>query len=50
MTHNDPQDPTMSHNDQKTSHNDPQVHNNPTTSSAWASGSFAFPANFDYMC
>jgi protein xylosyltransferase len=52
--HNDPlrphYDPTTSHDDQKTSHNDPQVHNNPTTISTCASGSFAFPANFDHMC
>jgi hypothetical protein len=49
-THNDPQRPTRPHNDQKTSHSDPQVHNNTTTISACASGSFAFPANFDHMC
>ena len=46
-----PQRPTTTpqrpHDDQKTSHNEPQVHNNPTTISACASGSFAFPANFD---
>jgi hypothetical protein len=48
--HNDPLRSTMTHNDPTTSHNDPQVHNNPTTISACASGSFAFPANFDHMC